>query len=124
MSVKNVSISYAIAWYSNPNIDQGTIHLKEGEAYKSKGFEVSSDHRFLTAWTYDLGEKYPMRCEVGLRPGFFTKVVNFLKRNPMYHTQLRYISVNKQKSFKLTQVDMVMFNNGYDDSCYSFTKGE
>lgn len=117
---KYIRISFAHAYYGNPNVGQGTIDLKEGEGHKSKGFEVSSDHRFLTAWAYDPDENYPMRCEVGLRPGFFTQVVNFLKGNPMYRTRPKYITVNKPKRFKLAQVDTVMFNNDWDDSCYSF----
>ncbi len=118
--IKNVRISFAVAWYSNPTVGQGTIDLKEGEGHKTKGFEISADHRYLTAWSYDLEEKYPMRCKVGLKPGFFTQIGNLLKGNPMFRTRPKYVSVLVTTRFPLSAVKNISFSNDWDDSSYSF----
>lgn len=118
--IKNVRFSFAVAWWGNSNVGTGFINLKEGEGHTSSGFAISSDHRFLTAWPYDLGEKYPMRCKVGLKPGFFTQMGNLLKGNSQFRICPKFVSVLEPTSFPLSQVKTVTFDNGWDDSCYSF----
>lgn len=118
--IKNVRITFAVAWYGNSNVGQGIIDLKPGEGHKSPGFEISTDHRLLTAQPYDLEEKYPMRCDVGLKPGLLTQIKNLLKGNPMFRTRLNYVPVKRPTSFPLSQVKSITFSNDWDDSSYSF----
>lgn len=118
--IKNIRVTFYVAWYANPSVGQGTIVVKEGEGYTSPGFAISPDHRFLVAKPYDLEEKDPMHCEVGLKPGFLTQLGNLFKGNSMFRTAQKNVSVLKATSFPLSEVKNITFNNNYDDSHYSF----
>lgn len=97
---KNIKISYSIAYFT-ASVHSGSVVAKKGQAHKTSGFEISADHRRLTAQSYP-GNGGIMICIVCLKNGERKEVL-------------------EKTVFALANVRSVEFNNGRDDSCYSFT---
>jgi len=98
---KNIKINYSIAYFT-ASVNSGSVVAKKGQAYKTSGIEISADHRRLTAQSYP-GNGGTMICTVCLKNGERKEVLG-------------------KTVFALEDVRSVEFNNGWEDSCYSFTR--
>lgn len=115
---KNIRIRFAFAYYSNPAIGTGSKDLAEGFGYMTDGLEISSDHMYLFAEPHG-----GMKCRVVLKPNWLTPLIRI--RNLFFKKTIPVVpayEVTKRTRFEMSKIQVVTFDDGYDDSCYSFTE--
>jgi hypothetical protein len=105
-------------------VGQGFTDIKVGEPYQADGIEVTPDHRYIFAGPYSTGHSI-MPCRVSLNPGFFAQIKNLLTGKYRFYPTISIPTLKTR--YKLGKVLSVSFDDGWDDSCYSFkeiTDGE
>ena len=118
--MNNIRVSYAFAYFGNPVVGQGFTDIKEGDGWKSNGFEITPDHRYIFIEPVAGMNQEPMKCEVYFRRTAFKKFTNWLTGQPLSRLSHHYIG--SRKCFKLDQIYSVTSSDGYDDSTHSFSE--
>lgn len=116
-----LNVWHGHAWFLSSNVPTGNFDLNEGQEYKTDGLEITPDHQFATIEPYGKGNYY-MPCFVILHPNFWEKIINLLTFNSVSHPWGK--NIKKKTKIRIDQIITINFNNSFDDSCYSFQKGE
>lgn len=116
---KFIRVSFAHAYYGNPNVGQGSTDVKEGDGYQTDGIEISPDHRYIFVEPH-----HDMKCRVTFFEGEISRLLNLrhiyysIFKEPIPF--LTYRNIEKKTRLSLSKVSTVGFDNDWDDSCYSF----
>ena len=116
--IKNIRVSFAFAFFSNPVVNQSFVDIKEGDEYVREGIKIFPNHQSILVGPYNTGHSV-MSCSVHLTPDFFAQIWNFLRGKYRYYPVIR--DLKKETKFSLSQILSISFNDGWDDSCFSFT---
>lgn len=114
---KNIRVRYAVAYFAG-SVNTGNTIVKEGEGYQTKGIEITPDHKFLIVEPFG-----DFSCEIFLDadlPIWLIKLHNSVSKKKIFPCQI--IKIIEKTSFPLNKVIRVVFNDGWDDSHYSFKK--
>ncbi len=105
--------------FGNPNVGSGNTDVNLGDGFKTKGIEISSDHQFIFLEPFEgyYGKTF-MECEVMFKMTLVKKLANWITRKPLI--RLAHKDVKVRTRFRLKDIYSVTFNDGYDDSTYSF----